>query len=171
MGTKGWPASSPAASAGRFSSGRRRATANPYGRARSRPRTRRCTPPSATAATAAAACPWKSRVRCRRKGAMPLFACGRTAGGTSPRCRVSVSLPVSLLRFRLAQQRRQLLAAAGQLGGGLGFEDQPQVGLGVGGADVGPPVGIADGDAVQVVDPGIGVTLGQQLYLARLVLD
>src|SRR6476619_5558441 len=66
----------------------------------------------------------------------------------------------SLLR-RLSQNPDQLLLVTLQLLGRLSLQHEPQVGLGVRGADVRPPVGVAEGDAVEVVDLGVGEAAGQ----------
>src|SRR5882724_4578137 len=91
--------------------------------------------------------------------------------GSSMRSEFQIKrLPLPLLR-RLPQQPDQLLLPARELLLRLRLQHEPQVGLGVRGADVGPPGGVVDRDAVEIVDLGVLVALGEARDLPLLVLD
>src|SRR6185295_2188564 len=94
--------------------------------------------------------------------------------GRTTRCRTATS-PTSGstcdLLCRRPQDPLQLVAAALELLWRLRLQHQPQERLGVRGADVGPPGGVLDRDAVQVVDLGVLVALGQERDHPLLVLD
>src|SRR6185295_19859811 len=76
----------------------------------------------------------------------------------------------SYLLRRLPQDPDQLLFTSLQFLRRPGLQNQPQKGLGVRRPHVRPPVGIAEGDAVEVIDLGVGVAAGELVHLSLLVL-
>src|SRR5690242_627603 len=72
---------------------------------------------------------------------------------------------------RLAEDLLELVQFFLEQLGCFRLEVEAEQGLGVGLADVEPPVAEVDGDAVEVVDLGLFVVLGQFADLGLLVLD